>query len=58
MAVAAIDRLVHHANILEMGGESYRMKASMQRQGGKKSPTAISGQPVKVVDVQQRPLAS
>jgi DNA replication protein DnaC len=36
MAVAAIDRLVHHATILEMGGESYRMKASMQRRGGKK----------------------
>jgi DNA replication protein DnaC len=36
MAVAAIDRLVHHATILEIGGESYRMKASMQRRGGKK----------------------
>ena len=36
MAVAAIDRLVHHATILEMGGESYRMKVSMQRRGGKK----------------------
>jgi DNA replication protein DnaC len=32
MAVPAIDRLVHHATILEMGGESYRMKASLQRQ--------------------------
>jgi hypothetical protein len=29
MAVAAIDRLVHHATILEMGGESYRMKESV-----------------------------
>jgi len=37
MAVAAIDRLVHHATILELGGESYRMKASMQRRGGKKA---------------------
>jgi DNA replication protein DnaC len=36
MSVAAIDRLVHHATILEMGGESYRMKASLQRRGGKK----------------------
>lgn len=35
MAVAAIDRLVHHATILELGGESYRMKESIQRRGGK-----------------------
>ena len=35
MAVAAIDRLVHHATILEMGGESYRMKESVKRRGGK-----------------------
>ena len=34
MAVAAIDRLVHHATILELGGESYRMKESLQRRGG------------------------
>ncbi|HCC82382.1 DUF815 domain-containing protein [Marinomonas sp. UCMA 3892] len=31
MTVAAIDRLVHHATILEIGGESYRKKASMMR---------------------------
>ncbi len=34
MAVAAIDRLVHHATILELGGESYRMKESVKRRGG------------------------
>jgi len=37
MAVAVIDRLVHHATILEMGGESYWMKASQQHRGGKKA---------------------
>ncbi len=31
MTVAAIDRLVHHATILEVKGESYRKKTSMQR---------------------------
>ena len=31
MTVAAIDRLVHHATILEIKGESYRKKVSMER---------------------------
>lgn len=31
MTVAAIDRLVHHATILEIDGESYRKKASVKR---------------------------
>lgn len=31
MTVAAIDRLVHHATILEIDGESYRKKASIKR---------------------------
>lgn len=31
MAVAAIDRLVHHSIILEMNGESYRQSAAMKR---------------------------
>ena len=31
MTVAAIDRLVHHATILEIDAESYRKKASIKR---------------------------
>ena len=31
MTVAAIDRLVHHATILDVGGESFRKKASINR---------------------------
>ena len=31
MTVAAIDRLVHHATIIEIKGESFRKKASMKR---------------------------
>jgi len=33
--VAAIDRLVHHATILEMSVESYRRKAALKRKHGK-----------------------
>ena len=36
MTVAAIDRLVHHAVILEMNVESYRRRAAL---GRSKSPT-------------------
>lgn len=32
MTVAAIDRLVHHATILQCMGESYRGKASLKKQ--------------------------
>ncbi|PAU73984.1 hypothetical protein CK498_17920 [Halomonas salipaludis] len=36
MAVAAIDRLVHHATLMELSGESYRKRAyQRQLQGGK-----------------------
>jgi DNA replication protein DnaC len=30
---ALLDRLTHHVHILEMNGESYRLKASRRRQG-------------------------
>ena len=32
VTVAAIDRLVHHATILEMNGDSYRRRAAASRQ--------------------------
>ena len=31
MAVAAADRLIHHATILELNAESYRRKAALAR---------------------------
>ena len=31
MTVAAIDRLVHHATIIEMNGESYRQRSASAR---------------------------
>jgi len=33
MTVAAVDRLVHHAHILDLQGQSYRKAQSLQRQG-------------------------
>jgi len=33
VTVAAIDRLVHHATILEMNGDSYRRRAAAEQQG-------------------------
>ena len=35
VTVAAIDRLVHHATIMEMNGESYRRRAAADRQSDK-----------------------
>ena len=37
MTVTAIDRLVHHATIIEIKGESFRKKTSMERREKQKS---------------------
>jgi IstB-like ATP binding protein len=36
MTVALLDRLTHHSQIFEMNGESYRFRASMKTQLGRK----------------------
>jgi DNA replication protein DnaC len=38
MTVAAIDRLIHHAQILSIGGESYRKGQSLARRTTQESP--------------------
>ena len=38
MTVAAVDRLVHHATILELNVESYRRRSALERQRGSKQP--------------------
>ncbi len=38
MTLAAVDRLVHHATILEMNVESYRRKAAVERKRGRGKP--------------------
>jgi DNA replication protein DnaC len=40
MTLAAIDRLVHHATILEMNVESYRRRAALDRKRGSGRPPA------------------
>lgn len=40
MTLAAIDRLVHHATILEMNVESYRRKTALDRKRGRGRPPA------------------
>jgi hypothetical protein len=36
--LAAIDRLVHHATIIEMNVESYRRRAAVERKRGRGRP--------------------
>jgi IstB-like ATP binding protein len=40
MTLAAIDRLVHHATILEMNVESYRRREALNRKRGRGRPPA------------------
>jgi DNA replication protein DnaC len=42
MAVAAIDRLVHHATILEMNVDSYRRRTAASRRNKNAAPTTTS----------------
>lgn len=43
MTLAAIDRLVHHATILEMNVESYRRRSAQENRAGMKPQDATSG---------------
>ncbi len=40
MTVAAIDRLIHHATLIEVGSDSYRRKQALQQAGGRAASTA------------------
>jgi DNA replication protein DnaC len=40
MTLAAVDRLVHHATILEMNVESYRRNTALERKRGRGRPAA------------------
>ena len=56
MTVAAIDRLIHHATIIQCEGGSYRRKASMQNQQQKTQlqlDKVIVAEPDKVIDAPQ-----
>ena len=43
MAVAAADRLVHHATILEINGESYRKRSALNQMQQKKEEKEAQG---------------
>jgi len=51
MTVVAIDRLVHHAQILALDGQSYRKSQFLAYLN--EAPQPPSAQPDKVIDVQQ-----
>jgi IstB-like ATP binding protein len=63
MILAAIDRLVHHATILEMNVNSYRRKAAVEKARGAGHPPSratIEGfiqivVPIQIVALQQSP---
>ena len=42
MTLAAIDRLVHHATILEMNVESYRRREALDRKRGRGRPATLA----------------
>ncbi|WP_018880427.1 IS21-like element helper ATPase IstB [Thioalkalivibrio sp. ALE9] len=41
MAVAAIDRLIHHAHVVELSGESYRKRAHSEQRKKTKTASAV-----------------
>ena len=51
MTVAAIDRLVHHATILEMNVESYRRKAALERKRSRgRAPAFVTPKEIETPD--------
>ena len=42
---ALLDRLTHHVHILEMNGDSYRLKQSKRRQRGTRAATIPDSPP-------------
>ena len=55
MTLAAIDRLVHHATILEMNVESYRRRAALDRKRGPgRPPTHATIKENELIDAQRQ----
>lgn len=50
MTVAAIDRLVHHANLIEVRSDSYRRKAAMSQMKGEQAATVPAATPPPSID--------
>jgi hypothetical protein len=45
MTVAAVDRLVHHATIIEVSSDSYRRKEALGHIGGRTPPATTTPAP-------------
>jgi len=54
MTLAAIDRLVHHATILEMNVESYRRRAALDRKRGSGRPPTTRQSRTQLIDAQRQ----
>nr|WP_276576933.1 ATP-binding protein [Bradyrhizobium sp. 190] len=50
MTLAAIDRLVHHATIVEMNVESYRRRTALERKRGPGRPPSHATQKRSLID--------
>jgi len=50
MTVAAVDRLIHHATIIEVSSDSYRRKEALRQAGGHPKTTTPPGSPPPIGD--------
>ncbi len=55
MTVAAVDRLIHHANLIEVSSESYRRKEAMQQMSKEQTASITSDTPpLKTISTDQQ----
>ena len=50
MTVAAVDRLIHHATIIEVSSDSYRRKQALRQAAGQPTTTTPAGPPPPIGD--------
>ena len=55
MTVAAVDRLIHHATIIEVSSDSYRRKQALRQAAGQPTRTTPAGPPPPIGDSTPRP---